>query len=75
MPQVYIKERTSLTDSDLKTLSPLVGQIPPFAKLAPITAKDSVVISKEHDWKYRKYASKYDLMALKSQKNYEYQYK
>lgn len=42
------------TEYGAKTFSPVGGQMPPLASEAPMTAKDSVVVSMEHDYKAHK---------------------
>lgn len=47
MPQECIRLRVFLTASALRTSSPVMGQIPPLAKVAAITLPDSQVTSRE----------------------------
>ena len=49
MPQECINDKVFWTATEDKTLSPVVGQIPPFAKVAAITAPESAVTSIEHN--------------------------
>ena len=50
MPQECMRDNVSRTDGALITLSPVIGQIPPLARVAAITAPESAVISTEHNW-------------------------
>ena len=47
MPHEYIRDRVFLTDSEDRTFSLVVGQIPPLAMVAAITAADWLVTSTE----------------------------
>ena len=47
MPQLCMRERTSLTASGFSTSSAVVGHSPPLASVAPITAMDSQFTSIE----------------------------
>ena len=51
MPQECISDSVFLTASELTAFSPVVGQIPPLAKVAAITAPDSAVTSMAHSCK------------------------
>ena len=59
MPQVSIKDMVSLIEEDENILSPVIGHIPPLARVAAITAPDSHVISREHSCQ-KKNNNKYD---------------
>lgn len=50
MPQECIKLSVFRTASGLSTLSPVIGQKPPFARVAAITLADSQVTSMEHSY-------------------------
>lgn len=56
MPQECIKLRVFRTASGLRTLSPVMGQKPPLARVAAITLADSQVTSMEHSLGKRKQA-------------------
>ena len=47
MPQECMSDRVFWTATGDRTLSPVVGQIPPLARVAAITAPDSAVTSIE----------------------------
>ena len=51
MPQECIRESVFCTATADRTLSPVVGQIPPLASVAAITDPLSAVTSMEHNWK------------------------
>jgi len=48
MPQECMRLRVLRTASALSTLSPVMGQIPPLARVAAMTLPDSQVTSTEH---------------------------
>ena len=48
MPQEYMSESVFLTASPARTRSPVMGQMPPLARVAAITAPLSAVHSTEH---------------------------
>lgn len=50
MPQECIRLRVLRTASALSTLSPVMGQIPPLARVAAMTLPDSQVTSTEHSY-------------------------
>lgn len=52
MPQECIRLRVFLTASGLSTRSPVIGQVPPFAKVAAMTLALSLVTSMEHSWRF-----------------------
>ena len=45
-----MRDRVFLTASPASTRSPVVGQMPPFARVAAMTEADSVLTSTEHSW-------------------------
>ena len=47
IPQLNIKDKTCRITSGFRTFSSLMGHVPPLAKVAPITDKDSQSTSKE----------------------------
>ena len=49
MPQEYISDKVLRTASPARTFSPVIGQIPPFARVAAITHADSAFTSTEHN--------------------------
>lgn len=51
MPQECMRQRVFLTASPLNTCSPVIGQIPPLARVAAMTLPDSQLASMEHSWK------------------------
>ena len=46
-----MRDRVFLTAAELKTFSPVMGQIPPLARVAAMTEADSQVTSIEQSWK------------------------
>lgn len=50
MPQECMRLRVLRTASALSTLSPVMGQIPPLARVAAMTLPDSQVTSTEHSY-------------------------
>ena len=48
-----MSERVSRTEVAPKTFSPVVGQMPPLARVAPITASPSVSTSMEQNWRLK----------------------
>ena len=51
MPQLYMRLSTFLTASLARTLSPVIGHMPPFAKVPAITDMLSQFISKLQVWR------------------------
>ena len=47
MPQECMSVNVSLTDCEVQTLSPVIGQNPPLASVAANTAPESLVTSTE----------------------------
>lgn len=50
MPQECMRLRVFRTASALSTLSPVMGQMPPLARVAAMTLPDSQVTSTEHSY-------------------------
>lgn len=50
MPQECMRLRVLRTASALRTLSPVMGQMPPLARVAAMTLPDSQVTSTEHSY-------------------------
>lgn len=50
MPQECMRLRVLRTASALSTLSPVMGQMPPLARVAAMTLPDSQVTSTEHSY-------------------------
>ena len=55
IPQLNISESTSLMTSCFRTSSPLIGQVPPLARVAPMTASASQFNSKEQVCQFKLY--------------------
>jgi hypothetical protein len=51
MPHEYISDSVCLQLSFDNTRSPVIGQNPPLASVAAMTASDSQFTSIEHSWK------------------------
>lgn len=51
MPQECMRLRVLRTASALRTLSPVMGQIPPLARVAAMTLPDSQVTATEHSYR------------------------
>ena len=60
MPHECIRLSVFLTASGLSTRSPVIGQMPPLARVAAMTLALSQVTSMEHSWRITQKNSLYD---------------
>ena len=67
MPQEYMSDNVLRTASLVRILSPVVGQIPPLARVAAIILADSTVASMEDNFKINQDSLNY---LLKSAQTY-----
>lgn len=64
MPQECIRLSVFLTASGLSTRSPVIGQMPPLARVAAMTLALSQVTSMEHSWRITQKNSLYDFSIM-----------